>query len=122
MAADTAAAAAADPTATHPGVAAASPGGKFLFGGASAPSSTFYGLGKEAGIKASTDINLHIASVDTISVPLPFILRHDTLLSDSLLRDVSDFLVVVHLAGSWLLPPAKLQLTITPTIELHTNR
>lgn len=76
----------------------------------------------EAGIKASTDINLHIAPVDTISVPLPFILRRDTLLSDSLLRDVSDFLVVVHLAGSWLLPPAKLQLTIPPTIELHTNR
>jgi hypothetical protein len=43
MAADTAAA--ADPTATHPEVAVASPGGKFLFGGASAPFSTFYGLG-----------------------------------------------------------------------------
>lgn len=46
------------PMVTHPGVAAAaSPGGKSLFDGASAPFSTFFGLwfktAREAGIKAS---------------------------------------------------------------------
>jgi len=79
-------------------------------------------MAREAGIRRLTDINLHIASVDTISAPFRFIIRCDNLLSNSLLRDVSDFLVVVHVAGSWLLPPVEAQLAIPSTIELHTNR